>query len=326
MSAPDKFPLFHNILLRLAENGLNIPQLMKSVGISPTVLTEPQATLSTAQYFAFWQAVEQASADSLLAFQLLEGNNQAGNEFILLAMLHSGTFAEALQRLARYKAMVCPQSVILHENDEEIRVLSTWQYSQQPEPDIITDMFFGAVQHILERSLRNAPKPKRIELQRSTLSQGYATQFGCEIQLNCAENALIYAKSDVNRPLSHQNPELISLFCRERSALPLNLASQIRQEIQQGLNGDKPTIVHIAQQLFMTPRTLQRRLKSEGVSFAQLLEETRAETAERLLAQPEMSISEIAFYLGYQEIHSFSRAFSKWKGMSPAQWRKRLGR
>lgn len=324
MPAPDKFPLFHNTLFRLTELGFNIPQLMKSVGISPTILTEPQAMLNTNDYFAFWQAVEQTNLDPLLAFKLLDGNNQAGNEFILLAMLHSGNFSEALQRLARYKAMVCPQSVVVQEKQDEVWVQSYWQYSEQPEPKMITDMFFGAVQHILQRSQLEAPKPKRIELQRSSITQGYAEHFGCEIRLNSRGNALIYAKNDLMLPLVHSNPELMALFGHQQdfASIPTNLASQIRQEIRQGLNGDKPTIEQIAKQLFITPRTLQRRLKAEGLSFAQLLEEERASIAEQLLTTPEMSISEIAFYLGYQEVHSFSRAFRQWKGISPAVWRK----
>lgn len=323
MSAPDKFPLFHNVLFRLAELGFNIPQLLKSVGISPTVLTEPQAALNTADYFAFWQAVEKVNHDPLLAFKLLDGNNQAGNEFILLAMLHSGTFKEALQRLARYKAMVCPQSVILHETSDNIRILSQWQYSQQPEPHIITDMFFGAVQHILDRSLPNAPKPKRIELQRPRLFADYSDYFGCEIQLNCRENALIYAKSDLNLPLAHSNPELMLLFGESNTpTLTTDLISQIKQEIRQCLNGEKPTIEQVAKQLFITPRTLQRRLKAEGISFAKLLEAVRIESAETLLTKADITIGEIAFYLGYQDIHSFSRAFKKWTGKSPMLWRK----
>lgn len=327
MAVPDKFPLFHNTLIQLSTMGLNIPQLLKSVNISPTVLSAVRPELSTQQYFAFWQAVSEQSADPLLGLKIVEGNNQVGNEFALIVMLHSSTFREALERVARYKKLSCPQIVLVETGQNDTAVFSHWRYSHQPEPPLITDMFFSAIQHTLQRSLREKPIPIRIELTRSSLPKGYAEHFGCEIRLNSPRNAIFYSNDTLDLTLKHNNPELVKLFTcsfelQGQEQDPQDVIWQIKQEISRQLNGNKPSLEQVAERLFITPRTLQRRLKELGQSYTKLLEEVRQETAERLLLRQDLNIGEVAFYLGYQEIHSFSRAFTQWNGVSPLVWRK----
>ncbi len=72
----------------------------------------------------------------------------------------------------------------------------------------------------------------------------------------------------------------------------------------------------------MSVRTLQRRLADHGVDFSSILERARFDRAVALLADPSMSIVNITLELGYSEVSSFSRAFRRWTGMPPAEFRK----
>jgi AraC-like DNA-binding protein len=77
----------------------------------------------------------------------------------------------------------------------------------------------------------------------------------------------------------------------------------------------------VARQLGVSRRTLSRSLFAEGVTFAKIIEELRAALARRYLKDPALSISEIAWLLGYREVSSFTHAFKRWTGMSPIKFR-----
>ena len=73
-----------------------------------------------------------------------------------------------------------------------------------------------------------------------------------------------------------------------------------------------------------TIRTLQRRLADAGITFRQLVEETRRELAGHYLKQRSVELNEVAFLLGFEDANSFFRAFQVWEGTSPADWRTRV--
>jgi AraC-like DNA-binding protein len=90
-------------------------------------------------------------------------------------------------------------------------------------------------------------------------------------------------------------------------------------------NGVYPDVATMAQALLLSERTLKRRLQDEGSTFQMLLDEARLHDALRLLARPELAIKEVAQAVGYADPANFARAFTRWTGESPRDWRKRQG-
>ncbi len=84
-----------------------------------------------------------------------------------------------------------------------------------------------------------------------------------------------------------------------------------------------PTIAHTARLLGVPVRTLQRRLQQNGLSYSQLVENTRYERASHLLKGTDKSVAQVAKALGYADPASFTRAFRRWMNMSPRQYRQR---
>ncbi len=89
-------------------------------------------------------------------------------------------------------------------------------------------------------------------------------------------------------------------------------------------DGRYPELAEIAEQLHVSERTLKRHLQAEGCSFQALLDEVRQRDAERLLADPQLAIKQVADAVGYADPANFARAFGKWTGLSPKAWRDRL--
>jgi AraC-like DNA-binding protein len=99
------------------------------------------------------------------------------------------------------------------------------------------------------------------------------------------------------------------------------LIGQLRRLLPSLVARKQASLAAMAQHLRLTPRTLNRRLAAEGTSFALLLEETRHAMASELLATTQMPVSQIGDSLGYANPSAFTRAFQRWTGMGPSQWR-----
>lgn len=98
-------------------------------------------------------------------------------------------------------------------------------------------------------------------------------------------------------------------------------AEQTKQIIRELLKTHLPDLQSVAYELKISPRTLQRDLKDESITFKELLDSTRSEIAQRYLTNPSLSINEIAYLLGYTDPSNFARAFKKWTSHSPREWR-----
>ena len=87
------------------------------------------------------------------------------------------------------------------------------------------------------------------------------------------------------------------------------------------LAGQRPGIQHVARELRISTRTLQRKLTAEGANFQQVMEEARRELARHYLLHSSLQLNETAYLLGYADSNSFFRAFHQWEGTTPGKWR-----
>ncbi|HEY0564769.1 MAG TPA: AraC family transcriptional regulator [Terriglobales bacterium] len=101
------------------------------------------------------------------------------------------------------------------------------------------------------------------------------------------------------------------------------VGEQVKDALKRSLAGKRPTLQDVARELGLGERTLQRRLTDAGITFQQLVEETRHDLAHHYLKQSSVELNEIAFLLGFEDANSFFRAFHAWEGTSPSEWRTR---
>lgn len=139
-------------------------------------------------------------------------------------------------------------------------------------------------------------------------------------------NALLVEASAADKPLPTFNARLVRMFedqCREqlRQRQTSGLTGQVRQQVL-GPLGLVATLEEVANALAMSPRSLRRKLEQEGTSLRAIIEEERRQAAIRMLTGSDMKLDELAFYLGYTDTASFTRAFRRWMGVSPGEYRK----
>jgi len=150
--------------------------------------------------------------------------------------------------------------------------------------------------------------------------------FRAPLHFNSSENLLEFACADFDSHLDDANPELAG---QNEDALnrtlgnlgPLNWERRVRGAIEAQLPEGEPSAERIAQHLHLSPRSLQRHLADEGCSFDLLLNQCRQNLALLHMCEPDSSLSEVAFLLGFADISTFSRAFKRWTGLTPSQYR-----
>lgn len=152
--------------------------------------------------------------------------------------------------------------------------------------------------------------------------------FGCPVHFGADLDAILLSAEALARPnilgdegisrylISHLDAELSEI------ADEAPLVVQSKDAIAQALSEGTPRMADIARGLGLSARSFHRRLSEHGMSFQSLTEETRRELAEGLLRDENHSLAEIAFLTGFSEQSSFTRAFKRWVGRTPASYRK----
>jgi AraC-like DNA-binding protein len=154
--------------------------------------------------------------------------------------------------------------------------------------------------------------------------------FRCPLLFEQADNALVYPKRLLSAPLGQADAQMRLMLdaYADRQLAELkqgdSLLIRARELLAAQLVAGPVNLSTLAAALALSPRTLQRRLAEAGLSFSQLLDETRQPLVLHYLGDPTLELADIAFLLGFSEAGSLARAFRRWTGQSPGDYRRSL--
>ncbi|WP_437315875.1 AraC family transcriptional regulator [Sorangium sp. So ce385] len=327
--AADLVPLSRVLVDRVAALGVDAAALLRRAGVAPSQLEVARPVVTTREYFAFWRALGDLSPARDIGLRLGGEASPYQLDVATLAALHARTLGEALARLSRYKRLVCAEEVSVDVARGEARVGFHWIHAAEPLPHLLVECVFAALLDLAWRGSGERLVPLRVELSRRRADASLLRRhFGCALVFDAAVDRLVLDESALARPFRTQNAELCALLLPALDAAiderlrSRSLVDDVRAALRRRLTGEPVKIDHIAGDVRLTPRTLQRRLVKAGTSYQALLDEVRRDAARRLLAATELGISEIAFLLGFAELNSFTRAFRGWEGTTPLRWRR----
>ena len=193
---------------------------------------------------------------------------------------------------------------------------------------MLVDVCFAWILSIARRGTGQPIHPKRVEFQRPEAHRAaYEKHFQCPVKFRAAKNVLVFNKTDMDAAFLTYNADLLAAVAPQLEAeLKQQLAEksfreQVKGILKRLLAGERPAIEHVARELRLSKRTLQRRLTEDGITFQQLMEEARRELARHYLLHSSLELNETAYLLGYDDANSFFRAFHEWEGTTPGQWR-----
>ncbi|MCW5552183.1 MAG: AraC family transcriptional regulator [Verrucomicrobiae bacterium] len=317
---------------RFAEQNIALPALLRRAGLPVTLFQQEKVFVTTAELFSLWRSVSELSADPGIGAKLGSETRLARTHPAGIAVMCSRTFGDALQRLGRYKQLTCPEEIRLHRTDQEAAVEFYYVEARETQPEVLVDMLLSWILSVGRLGTGDQFAPLRLELMRPAKHRALLeSHFGCRVRFKADRNALVFRSSDLDRPFVTHNEELLNVIGSQLdSELQARHASnsvgeQVKQTLRQLLAGKRPTLQDVAKELGLSARTLQRRLTDSGITFQQVVEETRRELARHYLKQRAVELNEAAFLLGFEDANSFFRAFQHWEGTSPGEWRTREG-
>ena len=238
----------------------------------------------------------------------------------------SSTLKEAFERVCRYCHVVSDAV-----DYQFFRRGCEYHFVIEPAVEIAAEALDALVSSYLRmcRSLIGSRySPLSIELKRARppIIDDYERIWRAPLRFGAEQNRLIFDADSIERVLDTGNPEL----ARQSDAISsrylarierYNIVARVREVLAQRLQGGEPTQEEVAEVLTVSARTLQRKLGDSGTTFKEILDQTRHAVAEAYLSSPEHSVSEITYLLGFSCSSSFTRAFRRWTGLSPSDWR-----
>lgn len=160
-------------------------------------------------------------------------------------------------------------------------------------------------------------------------SRPYQRFFRAPVRFDAAENAVRFPAKWLRHPLPDTSPDLRAMVHGQLAWLDArygtDFPAKVRRMVRTLLVSGECSADHVAGLFAMQRRTLSRRLQAEGATFEGILDEIRSQAAREFLRHTEMSIAQISSVVGYADVSAFTRAFRRWTGATPAQWRSSQG-
>ncbi len=317
---------------KLTEQGVSLQTVLKRAGLPSNLFQQTRVLVTTEQLFAFWQSIGDVCEDPMIPLRMATETRTEWFHPSGIASLSCDNFGAAIDHMARYKQLTCPEAIdsIIDGNEWTIRF--RWLQAVENEPPALIDYCFGWMQTIGRHGSGTSVSPLRVEyVQPRSYAKQIERHFNCPIITGTTQNAIIFRASDARLPFITRNAELLDMLAPQlnlelkQSQAQDSLIEQVRSAIQQRLTGQRPSVDDIARDLHMSSRTLQRRLQETDTSFQRELDEARKQMARYYLRNSILELNEAAYLLGYEDSNSFVRAFRGWEGIPPGQWRETYG-
>ena len=309
--------------------GLDPVELFKEAGIDPALRLDVNARVNAKQYDRLIWTEKQKSHDDAFAFHLVEHLHPSYMGAMGYAWMTSATLRKAFQRMSRYGRVLNDDVIIrLDDHGESLHILLESGAADVLDPDLREQLRFANAVKICRMNCGESFKPARILFRQSAPANpaAYYSFFRCEMQFDSDASVLVIDSAVADHPLPGFNAQLVNLLEQQIIDYLARLDKQdivgrTKSVIFEQLPSGHVSVEGVAAELNSSVRTLRRKLRDKGTSFKELLTQTRRELGERYIHDHSLSLTEIAFLLGFSDSSSFSRAYRTWTGQSPSEQR-----
>jgi AraC-like DNA-binding protein len=318
--------------VRARQAGIDLKLLVRQSGLAEVHIQDRGVRLNVQQQIQFLNLVALALQDEFLGFHLAQSADLRELGLLYYVASSSATLGDALQRVVRYASIVNEGLALRCIEGQRIKIIfdyvSVARHSDRHQIEFCMTAVLRLCRQLTGRHL--TPSRARLAHRGRRQDSKLAAYFGRNIEFSARRDELIFngavKKAAVVSADSFLN-ELMVANCEAALAGRATRRRPLRSAVE---NAIAPLLPHgmaraseIAKQLGMSQRTLSRRLSIDGITFSRILEQLRADLSKQYLADQALSISRIAWLLGYQEVGAFTNAFKRWTGKTPRQARPR---
>jgi AraC-like DNA-binding protein len=307
----------------LKDLGVSPANVLRRAGLPEDLLTRGEVRLEAADFHRFWAGLEAELGDPLFPLRVCQAVRSETFSPALFAALCSPNFLVAVQRIARYKALVAPMRLGVVEEPEQVILDLGWSdpHHKPPYSLAVTELLFFV--GLARMGTREMLQPLWVTTPVLPSPAAAYTEFlGVEMRRG-RRHQIAFVHDDARRPFLTTNEGLWATFEPElRTRLAeldagVSVGQRVRAALLEALPSGQGDMEAVSSKLAISRRTLQRHLAAEGLRYSELLQETRQALAQHYLVKTELPAAEIAFLLGFEEPNSFYRAFRAWTRQTP---------
>ncbi|HCM06393.1 MAG TPA: hypothetical protein DIC30_10315 [Oceanospirillales bacterium] len=323
--------------------GVSEQAVLSSAGLPVESLSVVGDRISLSDTLLLWRAAESLSADPLFGFNMGKYLQPTHFQLIAFTMLSSETLASAIDKILKYQRLISDGGAFsLVQKASEVQKTSELELPEELEPSNISalvyrptvsnfsyhqiDAVMAVVASFMNWLLGRDDVVLEVHLQhdfQEGLNQ-YNDFYKAPVLLNQSDNSLLFDSRLLKQRLPGFDANLASMHEQmangqlKRLLDPSVVTLVQEQLIASGFEVNRDVI---AKNMAMSGRSLQRKLQQEGSSFQQLLDELRHQRSLLLLQDKHLSLADVAQQLGFSESSTFYRAFKRWQGVTPGEYR-----
>ena len=334
----NELPLYRSmhllaVLQRFAlGQGMPIATLLRESGLYESDLEDPDFLATTAQEIAMIRNLCAWWPEPGLGLGVGKLYHVGTLGMLGMAAMHCATLGEAIAMIERYRELIGSYFRLEIERSGERVILGVCELIDLKDVRVfVCEREFAAVQRMLQDLLGRPLSPEKVTIAypRPPHHEHYVAALGCPVVFGAVGHAMTFdaAYLDISLPLA--NPlarKACERACQDALAR-MRASGSISQWVAQEIvfrRGGIPDLATIAKRLHLSERTLRRRLREEGRSYRDIVMQLRMEESARLLRGTSKPILAIAHEVGYQDLPNFYRAFRRWAGMPPGDFRSQV--
>lgn len=322
---------FRAMLEAFGRLGLDVRRIQHETPLNEAELADPDRLLPASRMYRMWEEADRLWGRPGLGLAAGPAVPIGAYEVLDYLVLTGATLGEGLSEFFNYFA-VATQSVRYDVHDEGALVSCemVWLIVPKGVAFQLRDYSLSGFAHRAHQAA--ACRPVRVEVAGPLLAplSDYSAATGTASVAQTERNALVFSRHCWNAPLSRRDDYLKRtlrrhadhLLARSEAAAKLGLSDRVCAELLRSARVGLPSLEQVARTLGIGPRTLQRQLREEGTTYAEIIEDARENLASEYLTDDRLSISEIAYLLGFSEPSAFSRAFKRWTRKTPQEFRR----
>ena len=310
--------------------GLDLDPILKATNLTRRQIEDPRERLMVRDQISFLNRVADELNDDLLGFHIALAPDLRAIGWLYYVSASSETVGQGLQQGARYTS-IANEGIALHyiqdkEIVQRIKYVGVSRHRDRHQIESLATLLVRMWRQLT--GLHLVPSRVQFMHRREVVAPELAAFFGTNVEFGSAADEIVFPISLKSTPVISADPYLHKLLiahCEEalsrRGAVGGPLRSTVENAIAPLLPHGKVRAGDIARRLGMSQRTFARRLSLEGVTFSDVLNQLRIDLARRHLADRSLSVSEIAWLLGYHEVSAFTHACRRLIGKSPREIR-----
>lgn len=315
-------------------HGLSRAELLAAARLDEGLRADPDARCSPLSYVVLWKELISRLPEVVVPVELVRAIPATALGVTGQVVMRADDLAHATQLIERYLRLTDTAMTMTRPERGD---LVGFAIAHRPEVMAMRypiELMLGVGHRLLALAARSAVPVVEVAFAHRAgyPVAAYEALFGAPVKFEQPQTAIWIPKSAMTTPFPDRDPVarhyLEAHATQLLAAVPVvpaepPIVAQVRAAILEELPASGAELARVAKRLAMSTRTLQRRLDEVGTGYQDLVDAVRASVACALLREPARSIFDVAFELGYADLKGFYRAFRRWTGATPAEWRAR---